>query len=161
MLDEAVDQALQRLRAGQEDTRDRRAGLERELALVEAQLRNLTAAVKRGKATDTLLDVLQSEEDRKKILTAQLAQLGEVATVASLDRQRLKQALHTRVADVKGLLGDHTPKARQGLRKLLADRLELEPVDVAGQPGVRFTGKGTFGKILTGEASPLMVVPPG
>jgi hypothetical protein len=47
------------------------------------------------------------------------------------------------------------------LKELLEDRIAVQPVEQAGNRTVRFTGKGTFGGLLTGEAAPLMVVPPG
>ncbi len=39
--------------------------------------------------------------------------------------------------------------------------MAVEPVAQGGKRGVRFTGWGTFGALFTGEAAPLMVVPPG
>jgi hypothetical protein len=78
--------------------------------------------------------------------------LAGLDRVASLDSKRLKQELKTRVADVKALLGRHTPQARQMLRKLLAGKIEMEPVAEDGRRGYRFRGKLTFERLLGGEA---------
>ena len=38
------------------------------------------------------------------------------------------------------------------LRKLLVGRLECTPFDEDGQRGYCFTGQGTYGRLLSGEA---------
>jgi len=59
------------------------------------------------------------------------------------------------------LLERNTTQARQALRKILQDRVDVVPFEKDGRRGVRFTAKCSFGRILAGEALPLMVVPPG
>ena len=80
--------------------------------------------------------------------------------MVSLDAERLKRDLKSRVEDVKGLLSRQTPQARQMLRKLLADRLRFEPFEEGGRRGYRFSGKGTYARLLGGEALPPTVVAP-
>ena len=46
---------------------------------------------------------------------------------------------------------------RQALRKLLTERLAVQPVEVDGKKGVRFTGPGSFAKLLAGEGLPLIM----
>ncbi|MFQ5946774.1 MAG: recombinase family protein [Anaerolineae bacterium] len=150
ILEAAVERALERLRSGQEQTLDYRMALERELSLIEARIGHLVDAVKRGKATDSLLDTLQAEEDRKRVLVKQLSGLADLEKVASLDAKRIAQDLKMRVTDVKGLLGRHVPQARQMLRKLINGRLVCEPFEENGTRGYRFSATGTYGRLLSG-----------
>ncbi len=161
VLARAVDKALAKLRAGTGGHDDRCARIERELSLIELRLRRLLEAIMNGGRLDALIAQVKAEEQRKKALAAELDELKAVAKVRTLDSARLKKDLAERVAGTKGLLTRNTAQARQALRKLLEDRIAVEPVEQDGKRGVRFTGKGTFGGLLTGEAAPLMVVPPG
>jgi hypothetical protein len=161
VLARAVDKALGKLRAGTGGHDDHRAGIERELSLIESRLGRLLEAIMNGGRLDTLIAQVKAEEQRKKTLAAELDGLQAVAKVRTLDSARLKRDLAERVAETKGLLTRNTAQARQALRKLLEDRIAVEPVKQDGKRGVRFTGQGTFGGLLTGEAAPLMVVPPG
>ena len=109
---------------------------------------------------DALVAQVKAEEQRKKALAAELDGLQALAKVRSLDSARLKRNLADRVAGIKEPLTRNTAQARQALRKLLEDRIAVGPVEQNGKRGF-FTGKGTFGRLLAGEAAPLMVVPPG
>jgi hypothetical protein len=77
---------------------------------------------------DEIKSRLTAEKARKTALTAKLEKLQHVTQVASVDADQLKRTLRERVGDVIGLLERQTPQARQMLRKLLADKIELEPV---------------------------------
>ena len=72
---------------------------------------------------------LKAEGGRKAVLTKELSTLTQVTKVVSLDGERLKRDLKARAADVKNLLSNQTPQARQMLRKLLVDRLDFAPVE--------------------------------
>lgn len=76
ITERAVEQALARLRAGQEQHLDRRSQLERELSLIAAQERRLVEAIKRGEAVEPLVTALKAEEERKAVLARELASLG-------------------------------------------------------------------------------------
>jgi hypothetical protein len=69
-----------------------------------------------------------------------------------VDADQLKRTLRERVGDVIGLLERQTPQARQMLRKLLADKIELEPVGEGRERGYRFRGALTIEKLIAGEA---------
>ena len=105
--------------------------------------------------------VALAEEQRKKALVAELETLQTVVKVSTLDSARLKRSVAERLAGTKALLARNPAQARRALKELLEDRIAVEPVKQGGNRAVRFTGKGTFGRLLTGEAAPLMVVPPG
>jgi site-specific DNA recombinase len=153
LLDEAVATALARLRSGQEQQLDRRTQIERELSLIEAQEHRLVEAVKRGDPIDPLVAALRAEENRKRALTAELANLADAARIAALDVKRVQQSLRARVADVRGLLGRRIPQTRQLLRKLLIGRLECEGFVEPGGKGYRFRGEATYAGLLTGAAA--------
>ena len=78
---------------------DRRPGLERELSLIDRQIGHLGDAVKRGRATDELLAILEAESDRKKAMARELAALDEGARLASLDGARLTRLLRAGAAE--------------------------------------------------------------
>ncbi len=152
LVEAAVARALTELRAKQETQLERRATIERELALLAAWERHLVEAIKRGQAVEPLVAALDAEEARKARLTHELDGLADLAKVMSLDAVRLERDLKMRVADVRGLLGRHIPQARQMLRKLLGDRLTLTPIGAEGQRGYRFEGTETYGRLLAGKA---------
>ncbi len=152
MIAAAVDRALAQLRSQREVQPDRRLAIERELSLIEAKEKHLVAAVSRGEAVEPLLAALKAEGERKKVLVQDLAGMDEVAKVVSLDAKRLQRDLNAQATDVRGLLSKHVPQARQMLRKLLVGRLDVTPIERNGQKGYLFEGKGSYGKLLTGEA---------
>jgi len=93
----APDELARRLR--REQSLDRRPGLERELSLIDRQIGHLGDAVKRGRATDELLAILEAESDRKKAMARELAALDEGARLASLDGARLTRLLRAGAAE--------------------------------------------------------------
>ena len=104
------------------------------------------------------------EKARKAALEVELTKLGQVAQVVSLDAARLKKTLEERVSDVAGLLGRHTAHGRQMLRKILADKIELEAVGSGRKRGYRFRGALAIDRLIGGEAfqtSLSMVAPTG
>jgi len=161
VLSRSVDKALAKLRAGTGGHGDRRSRIERELALIESRLGRLLKAIMEGGPLDTLVAQVKREEQRKTALAAELGGLQAFTKISTLDSARLKKSLAERLAGTKALLTRNTAQARRILKELLEDRIAVQPVEQAGNRTVRFTGKGTFGDLLTGEAAPLMVVPPG
>src|SRR5437773_2774044 len=153
MIEESVERGLARLRERREQRLDRRPGLERELSLIERQIGHLGDAVKRGRATDELLAMLEAEADRKKAVARELAAVDDGARLASLDGARLTKLLRAGAADVQALLGQSVPQARQMLRKVLVGRLPCEGFVEDGRRGYRFKGNGTYGRLLAGEAA--------
>ena len=150
IIEAAVQKALARLGALQEQAEGRRTGLERELSLIGTRITHLLEAVKQGKGTASLLGSLQAEEDRRAGVLRDLAGLEGLAKVASLDIKRMAQRLRARATDIRGLLGRHIPQARQMLRKLITGRLVCEPFDEEGQRGYLFKGTGTYGPLFSG-----------
>ncbi len=49
---------------------------------------------------------------------------------------------------MRGLLGKHTPQARQMLRKLLDGRIRCTPFEEDGVRGYRYQATGTYGRLF-------------
>jgi hypothetical protein len=73
IIEDAVREALVRLRRDGDQRLGQRGALERERSLVEARTRHLLEAVKAGYATTALLQELEREEARKSAIAAELA----------------------------------------------------------------------------------------
>ena len=101
---------------------------------------------------EEIKDRLTSEKARKTTLQAELEKLDQLARIASIDTAQLKRDLQSRVSDVTVLLAKQTVQARQMLRKLLADKIELEPVGEGRDRGYKFRGALTVEKLISGEA---------
>jgi len=150
LLDQAISRAVERLAARRHHDGDRAAILRQELAEVEAQIAHLGTAMKSGKATDALLEMLEAEHARKKALVAEL-DLVEHYRVPAIEAKDLRRDLTARIGDVRGLLAGHIPQARQILRKLVVGRLACEAVEQDGRKGYRFAGQGAYDRVLPGE----------
>jgi len=118
---------MKRFRTGQEQHLDRRTQVERELSLIVARIDRAMDALLNGGPRDELIARLNEEKARQAALTEELSRLGQFASVLSLDAERVKRKVHERVAVVKALLDRQTSNGRQMLRKLLKDKLELDP----------------------------------
>src|SRR5207237_1082832 len=83
-------------------------------------------------------------------LPAERSRLMRLLTGADVDAGSIKADLRAKVRDITALLSRHTPQARQMLRKLLADKIELEPVGSGRQRGYRFKGELTVDRLIEG-----------
>ncbi len=147
-IEAAVDKALERLRSGQERDLDRRGQIERELSLIEHRIQRTVDAIANAGPMEELVARLREEKARKQGLVQNLDGLGDLERIVSLDTKRLAHTLRERVADTKALLVRNIPQARQMLRKLVPDRVTLEPFEENGERGYRFTGEGTYARLF-------------
>jgi site-specific DNA recombinase len=150
MMEEAVREALVRLRRDGDQRLDRRGGLERERSLVEARTRHILEAVKAGYATTPVLQELEREEARKRVVGLELAALADLERVASLDAAQVSRSLVSLAADVRHVLAGRPGQARQMLRKLFAGhRIECRPViEPDGTRGYHFRAEGSYAALL-------------
>ncbi len=97
---------------------------------------------------------LNTENARKDALTAERNKLVGMLSVADLAAEQIKADLRLKAQDIAGVLGKEIPQARQMLRKLLADKLTVEPVGKKGKKdrGYTFRGALTLDKLIAGEA---------
>jgi len=153
ILERAVAKAAAKLTRAHSRHASRRTQVQRELQDVQRKLdRLLDALADDSLPAEEIKARITAEKVRKTALEAELAKLGHVAQVVSLDPARLKQTLRERVNDVTGLLGRHTAQGRQMLRKILADKIELEAVGAGRQRGYRFRGALAIDRLIGGEA---------
>jgi ABC-type transporter Mla subunit MlaD len=144
---------MTRLTTHRDECASSRGRVARELETVQQKLDRLVDALADGSMPAEEIKVrLNAEKTRKTRLATELEQLDQVARVTSVDTDQLKQELRTRVNDVSALLGRRTPQARQMLRKLLTDKIELEPVGEGRDRGYRFRGALTVDKLIGGDA---------
>jgi DNA invertase Pin-like site-specific DNA recombinase len=152
VLGTAVDRAFSRLTAGVQEQRERKATVERELGAIQIRIERLLDALADGSLPkDEVAGRLNAEKSRKDALTVERDRLTSVLRATDIDAARLKAELLVKVQDVKALLGRHIPQARQMLRKLLADKIELEPVGQGRKRGYKFRGALTVDRLIAGD----------
>lgn len=155
VLSEAVDLALKELTNGATEARARRAEVEREIVATDSRIAKLVdSLLDESLPRDILRARLTEEQVRKAALTAERDRLVGALAFEGTDADRLKAALWAKAQDIVAVLGRQTPQARQMLRKLLADKIELEAVGMKGKKnrGYRFRGALTVDKLIGGEA---------
>ena len=153
VLSGAVEKALARLGKRQRVHIERRAQIERELAQVQQRLDRLVDALADGSLpADEIKTRLSAEKARKTALTADVTRFERLANVATVRVDQIADQLRARISDVAGLLGRQTVQARQMLRKVLADKIELEPVGSGRQRGYKFRGALSLERLIAGEA---------
>ena len=158
MIQDAVAQALETLRARRTLLPDQRRTVERDLAVIDRRIRHLVEAVATGKTSEAVFAELQKEEAHRKTLAAQLDQADQLARVSSLDIKRIERHLTDRAEDLRRVLGQHIPQTRQVLRKLIPDqlvqgklvpgRILCTPFDDAQGQGYTFLASGSYSRLL-------------
>ncbi|HKX05671.1 MAG TPA: recombinase family protein [Methylomirabilota bacterium] len=155
ILDRAVDLAVVELTAGVEEHRSRKAVVEQELQAAQRKLDRLLDALADGSLPrDEITVRLNAEKVRKDSLTSERDRLTGMLSVADLDSEKVKADLRAKAQDIVAVLAQETPQARQMLRKILADKLDLEAVGKKGSKdrGYSFRGSLNLGKLIGGEA---------
>ncbi len=142
VLSASITRALEKLRAQQVHSPDRRSAVTRELSLLETRLQHLVELIASGHGTPTVVQSLHREEARKESLVSELAQLQALTTTLSLDERQIAKRLRDALGNHPALLGRHVPLARQMLRTLLDGNILCEPlrrttgpVTASRQPG--------------------------
>ena len=159
VIEAAVQKAPTTLRENRAREADRSAALDRERAAIAARIAHLGDAIKRGKATESLLDMLATEETARTALTRELAALE---AVAALDAATVARELQGIAGETIRLLHSYPAQTRQMVRKLLdGGRLRCEPVTVDGRAGSRFHAIGTYARLLAGTVVNDVGVPDG
>jgi Recombinase zinc beta ribbon domain len=154
VLGASVDRAMELIEERREATRQRRSAFQEELRTVRTQEARLVDAVKHGHELDALVASLRAVQDRRRMLEQNLATLDTDTVPGAADRERLRTALTSRAADVRGVLLRHEPEARAVLQALLADRLKFAPFNEGPTRGYQFAGTGTYGGLLLGDTCP-------
>ena len=138
LLARAVTKAVELRRARGAAATDERASLVRERDRTAASIRHLVDAVKRGRATDTLLAELGDQETALKTLESRIAAI-DPRPVVSLDAKVMRARLETIAADFRATLKTGGTSARRLLQRVLnGRRVPCEPFREAGRKGYRF-----------------------
>ena len=122
---------------------DRQAMLIRERSLVEARVRHLLEAVKRGQADERAPPGVGGRGRPQDALATELAHLADQARVTTLDAAQMSRTLTALAADVRAVLTGAPEQARQMLRKLFAGhRSRACRSWTRRHPGLRLRGGG-------------------
>jgi hypothetical protein len=152
LVETAVTRAVARRRRDQASFLDRRGVVEKEVASIRQRIDRLIDAIgDESLPADEIKSRVRVETEERRALEAELASLGSVGKVASLDAAAIARDLRLKVADVTTLLGQRTPQARAMLRKILVGPITCSPVRRAGTRGYRFEGRVSLGTLLSGE----------
>jgi hypothetical protein len=132
-----MEKALARLTQRGRARVERRAQVERELAQVQQRLDRLIGALAGGVSpADAIKTLLSTEKARKTALSADLARLERLAEGREL-QHRPDRSAAARPGQRRGRRASQASvQAWQMLRKILADKIELEPVGSGRQPGL-------------------------
>jgi hypothetical protein len=116
LLARAVTKAVAHLQQ-RGDTTDERGGLVRERDRTAAGVRHLVDAVKLGRATETLLDELQTQEAALKALQRRIADL-DGRRVVPIDSARLAARVAAVASEFRATLKNGGPQARRLLQRV-------------------------------------------
>jgi site-specific DNA recombinase len=158
ILDEVLDAAVAQLAPATEEVKSDRAGLQRTMKRLDAEIERITSAIATGGQMNALLDGLKTRESEREQLRRRLAQ-GEISERRmAATPTRLREQLAERFAEWASVLQRHPAQARQVLKKLLVGPLKFTP-----QKGFyTFEGEVSFAKMLTDMNFPILVAsPPG
>lgn len=138
LLERAVSKALERLERRRPDAGAERAELTRERDRIAGGVRHLVDAVKRGRATDTLLEELHRQEAALKALERRIAELDE-RHIVTLDKKSLAGRLAVAASEFRATLKRGGPGVRLLLQRVLnGQRVPCHPFREDGRRGYRF-----------------------
>lgn len=159
VLEEIVMRAMAQLTMSAATDSSNREALARDLAALDAELATLADALAAGGATlATVLSAIKSREERRADLQRTLAGVSRQEGLTA-DMRQLRAKLEERVKDWRGLPRKHAEQGQQLLRRLIVGRLALIPERDEEGRYYRFTGQGTYSRLLAGLV-PHMVASP-
>jgi hypothetical protein len=137
VLAAAVERATSRLTAKDDDP----VASTKQLAAIEQELGNLTAAVAAGGDVGTLVAAIKERERRRDAIRREAARAATPKPVAA----DLRRELAALSKDWRRLLADRPTKRRAALTTVIKGRLRVETVD--GK--IRVSGEGTLEPVLS------------
>jgi hypothetical protein len=153
VLSATVEKALATLAKRERAQIEQRSRTERELAQIQQRVDRLVDALADGSLPhEELRTRLSAETSRKKLLETELQRLEAIGQVAAMNLEKLTARINAKVQDIAGVLGRQTPQARQMLRKLLTDKIDLEPVGSGRNRGYKFRGSLAIDRLISGDA---------
>jgi site-specific DNA recombinase len=144
----AVETALADIAQRKRANPERPKTIAAELQKLRKELDRLMALVVSGRPPKKVLEEIHTREQRIAVLEEEQGQLLAAREPNELDMRNVRKALEQRVGKFKDLLYDHVPLARQALRKLFADPLQMDPVVINGRKTYTFKGQTRLGALL-------------
>jgi hypothetical protein len=145
VVDQALTRALEVLRTDA-DGSGRLQALTRDLAAVEAELRNLAETAAKGGAVPVILKALKDREADGRRLQAELTACAAEPAATREPAHVLRAQLRGFLDDWQGLLSGNVAEARPLLDLVLADRIGFTPT---ADRGYQLTVPVMFDRVLT------------
>ncbi len=149
--------AAARLASPAEDPDAHRRALGTALAHAESALARLTQAVAEGGSVPALVQAIRDQERRHQTIRAELAELDR-PRVVPMKVSQLKDLLRAKAEEWQALLREHTPIARQMVRKLVEGRIVFTPEREARR--YTFLATGTLANFFSGIVCPQAMASP-
>jgi site-specific DNA recombinase len=151
MADEIVAAAYSKMQSSSGERQRDHEALSEGLERIETEIRNLTTGIAAGGELASLITALKEREADRQRLRRQLASAEHAERKTVAVPSKLREELEGKLADWRGVLSRHTPRARQIVKKLLVGPLRFTPRhDRDGTPYYEFEGEGSLEKMLTG-----------
>ena len=157
----ALTCGIERIKEELEQAPDRRPTLERERATLVRKVERMVAAIGDGRGPAALVQEIAKAEARIKEIDQELGRLAAAPALERLDVSEFEEGIADQLSRFSDLLRGNVPRARQALKKLLADRVEFAPAVLEnGDRTYAFKGELSYGAVLR-EAIYLRGVPSG
>ena len=152
-----VRKALAKFKAAENEWKERRQTLLKQISCVDTENKRLVSAISAGGNIPALVEALKTANERKDSLLSELATVNGYQH-SEADYDQLEKDLHIHFeASWKAILSRQVGPTRQILRKLFnGARLPFSPV--TNNTGSRYEFKGTasIGRLVTGRAKALV-----
>ena len=142
----AIETVIARLGTSPKNIAEQRAGIERELAKLGAEIDNLYAHLASG--LQGIPEQIKTRERRQETLRATLHRLDLLASMPTFDQAGLTAELRSRLDEWRSLLAAESVKARQIIRKLVGERIVFTPEP--SEHRYHFAGHAEYSKVLSG-----------
>ena len=149
-----VRKALDKFRAVEREWREQREVLLKQMAIVDAEVKRLVAAISAGADIPAMVEAVKEANDRRERLSSELAVLNTQQQHTDKEWNELEQELNAHFeASWKMLLNRQVDQARQILAKLFGgERVPFMPTRL----GYEFSGVASVRSLLIGGAKALV-----
>jgi hypothetical protein len=145
----AVDKAMRWVQAQLREDPGRVRQLERRKAALRQQIERLVGAIAEGRGPASIVKEIERAEAEVKENDIELTRLTSGAAVTELDLKRIEREISKQLGRFTELLRGNVPRARQALKKLLADAVVLSTVSLAdGREAYAFEGTLQYGAVI-------------
>ena len=152
-----VRKALAKFRASEQEWKDRRHVLHKQIAAIDLEVSRLVAAISAGGDIPALVGAIKAANSRRIDLSQDLSEVDDQQH-SDADYDQLEKDLEAHFeASWKTLLTKQVGPTRQILRKLFnGDRISFTPATEQASPHYQFEGTASIGRLLVGRAKALV-----